>query len=36
MYRVFKERKESEIEAFLKKAYAGVLFDLDFEEDIAV
>ena len=36
MYRVFKERKESQIEAFLKKAYAGVLFDLDFEEDVAV
>ncbi len=36
MYRIFKEKKESRIESFLKKAYAGVLFDLDLEEDIVV
>ncbi|WP_373497878.1 phosphoenolpyruvate--protein phosphotransferase [Desulfococcus sp.] len=36
MYRVFKEKMESHVEAMLKSAYAGVLFDLDFEEDVAV
>lgn len=36
MYRVFKERAESHVEAMLKSAYAGVLFDLELEEAAAV
>jgi phosphotransferase system enzyme I (PtsI) len=36
MRRVFKERKEVQVAAMLKNAYAGVLFDLDYDEDTAV